>query len=43
MQSRSKRLDVAIGGIFFISSACIGVWLREIELVRQVFEEIPIF
>ena len=42
-QTRSKRLDVAIGGIFFISSACLGVWLREIELVRKLIKEVPIF
>jgi membrane-associated HD superfamily phosphohydrolase len=43
MQTRSKRLDVAIGGIFFISFVCIGVWFREIELVREIFREVRIF
>lgn len=43
MQTPSKRLDVAIGGIFFISFACIGVWFREIELIREVFREFRIF
>lgn len=42
-QTPSKKVDVLLGGVFFVSAACIGVWLRDFDIVRRFFEEIRIF
>jgi len=42
-QTPSKKADAFLGGIFFISSSCIGMWLRNFDIIRNNFEEIKVF